>query len=88
MEENKNKKQKSPILKLIEDQRAISECIRKGGDLNKLAEERGLKFAKPVRAENLNNRKKTGVEEALEDVKNGRVHEFESVDELFAHLGV
>jgi hypothetical protein len=32
--------------------------------------------------------KKTGIEEALEDVENGRVHEFESVDELFAHLGV
>jgi hypothetical protein len=48
MEEDKNKKHKSLILKLIEDKKAISECVRKGGDLNKLAEERGLKFAKPI----------------------------------------
>jgi hypothetical protein len=48
MEENKDRKRKSLILKLIEDKKAISECIRKGGDLNKLAEERGLKFAKPL----------------------------------------
>lgn len=48
MEAKKNKKQKSLILKLLEDRKAINECIRKGGDIQKLAEERGLKFAKPL----------------------------------------
>ena len=39
---------KSVFLKLVEDKKAISECIRMGGDLSKLAKERGLKFAKPL----------------------------------------
>ena len=41
-------KKQSVFLKMIEDKRAISECIRMGGDLSKLAKERGLKFAKPL----------------------------------------
>jgi Tfp pilus assembly ATPase PilU len=48
MEAKKDKKQKSLIFKLLEDKKAISECIRKKGDIQKLAEERGLKFAKPL----------------------------------------
>ena len=44
----KKPKRKSVFLKMIEDKRAISECIRMGGDLNKQAKERGLKFAKPL----------------------------------------
>ena len=44
----KKPERKSVFLKMIEDKKAISECIRMGGDLNKLAKERGLKFAKPL----------------------------------------
>lgn len=34
--------------KLLEDKRAIRECIQKNGDLKKLAKERDIKFATPV----------------------------------------
>ena len=34
--------------KLLEDKRAIRECIHKNGDLKKLAKERDIKFATPV----------------------------------------
>lgn len=44
----KKPKRQSVFLKMIEDKKAISDCIRTGGDLNKLAKERGLKFAKPL----------------------------------------
>ncbi len=33
-------------------------------------------------------KKRTGLEEALDDVKHGRVTEYESVDELFEKLGI
>ena len=46
--EYKTKKKQSVFLRMIEDKKAIRECIRKGGDLNLLAIERGLKFAKPL----------------------------------------
>ena len=36
------------MVKLIEDHQAINKCIREGGDLNKLKEERGIKFAIPI----------------------------------------
>lgn len=45
---NKPQKRKSVFLKLIEDKKAISECIRSGGNIKQLAEERGLQFAKPI----------------------------------------
>lgn len=32
----------------MEDKRAIRRCIQSDGDLKKLAEERGIKFATPV----------------------------------------
>lgn len=41
-------KRKSVFLRILEDKRAVSECIRKGGDLEKLAKERGIQFAKPI----------------------------------------
>ena len=44
----KKPKGQSVFLKMIEDKKAISECIRMGGDLGILAKERGLKFAKPL----------------------------------------
>ena len=44
----KKPERKSVFLKLVEDKKAISECIRMGGDLSKLAKECGLKFAKPL----------------------------------------
>ena len=42
------KKRKSVFLKLIEDKKAIGACIREGGNLKKLAEQRGIQFAKPI----------------------------------------
>ena len=39
---------KSFFQKLLEDKRAIRECIQKNGDLKKLAKERDIKFATPV----------------------------------------
>ncbi len=42
------RKKKSVFWKVIEDKKAIRECLQNGGDLAKLAEERGIKFAKPI----------------------------------------
>lgn len=33
---------------MIEDKKAIQECIRKGGDLEKIAKQRNVKFATPL----------------------------------------
>ena len=46
MERNNNVK--SVFLKLIEDKKAISECIRNGGDILEVAKERGIQLATPV----------------------------------------
>lgn len=47
---NKEKKQetKSIFQRVLDDKRAIRECIRKGGDISKIEEERGIKFATPL----------------------------------------
>lgn len=42
----------------------------------------GVSITKPSKA------KKCGLEEALDDVKAGRVHSYESVDEMFKSLGI
>lgn len=42
------RKKKSVFWKVIEDKKAIRECLQSGGDLEKLAKERGLKFVKPI----------------------------------------
>lgn len=34
--------------RMLEDKRAIRRCIQKGGDLNKLAKQRGIKFVTPL----------------------------------------
>lgn len=39
---------KNVFLRMLEDKRAIRECIRKGGDLKMLEQNRGIKFAKPL----------------------------------------
>ena len=39
---------KSFFQKLLEDKRAIRECIQKNGDLKKRVTERDIKFATPV----------------------------------------
>ncbi len=48
--EKKEKKQPvmNVFLRMLEDKRAIRECIRKGGDLKTLEQSRGIKFAKPL----------------------------------------
>ena len=42
----------------------------------------GVSIAKPIR------KKKTGLEEALEDIEAGRVKRFKSMDDLFKDLGI
>ena len=44
----KNDKVKSVFLKLIEDKKAISECISNGGDILEVAKDRGIQLATPV----------------------------------------
>ncbi len=40
---------KAPFFrKVLEDKKAIKKCIQEGGDLKKIAKERGIKFATPV----------------------------------------
>lgn len=33
---------------MIDDKKALNECIRKGGDFEKVAKERNVKLAKPL----------------------------------------
>lgn len=42
----------------------------------------GVSVAKPAR------KKKSGIEEAYEDIKAGRVYHYDSVDEMFKALGI
>jgi hypothetical protein len=44
----KNVNQQQTLLKILEDKKAIRECIRGKGDLNKLASDRGIKFSTPI----------------------------------------
>ena len=41
-------KNTSIFQKILEDKRAIRKCIQEGGDVKKLAKERGIKFATPL----------------------------------------
>ena len=41
-------KEKSIFQKVLEDKRAIRQCIQTGGDIKKLAKERGIKFVMPL----------------------------------------
>ena len=41
-------KEKSIFQKVLEDKRAIRQCIQTGGDIKKLVQERGIKFAMPL----------------------------------------
>ena len=36
------------FIKLLEDKKAMRECIQKGGDVNKTAKEHGIKLATPL----------------------------------------
>lgn len=36
------------FMKMVADKKAISECIKKKGNLKELSNERGIKFATPV----------------------------------------
>ena len=35
-------------MKILEDKKEIRKCIQSGGDIKKLAQERGIKFATPL----------------------------------------
>ena len=41
-------KRKSVFQQILEDKRAIRQCIQSGGDIKKIAQERGIKFATPI----------------------------------------
>ena len=41
-------KGKSIFQQILEDKRAISQCIQTGGDIKQVAKERGIKFAMPL----------------------------------------
>ena len=41
-------KKKSVFLRILEDKRAIRKCVQEGGDVKKLAQERGIKFSTPL----------------------------------------
>lgn len=41
-------KKKSIFQQVLEDKRAIRECIQKGGDIKQMAKERGIRFATPL----------------------------------------
>lgn len=47
---NRTEKQNkiSIFQKVLEDKRAIRECIQKGENVEKVAKDRGIKFANPV----------------------------------------
>ena len=47
-EEDKRQVARSFFLKSIEDKRAINKCIREGGNLNKVIDERKVKFSAPI----------------------------------------
>jgi len=36
------------LKKMIEDKRALNRCIREGGDLDSIAQKRGIKLATPI----------------------------------------
>ncbi len=48
--DNKKKETKpvSVFQKILEDKRIIRECIKNGGDIKKIAQQRGIKFATPL----------------------------------------
>lgn len=48
--DNKKKEMKpvSVFQRILEDKRIIRECIQKGGDIKKIAQQRGIKFATPL----------------------------------------
>lgn len=39
---------KNVFQQILEDKRAIRECIQNGGNIEKVAKERGIKFATPL----------------------------------------
>ena len=41
-------KKKSVFLRILDDKRAIRKCVQEGGDVKKLAKERGIKFSTPL----------------------------------------
>lgn len=43
-----NNSNTSILEKMLEDKKAIQKCIREGGDLQKVAKERNVKFATPL----------------------------------------
>ena len=43
----------------------------------------GVSIVSPVK-----NKRKSGIEEAMEDVRQGRVSEYKSADDLFEKLGI
>lgn len=45
MSKSMEHKKRSVFLRILEDKRAIRKCVQEGGDVKKLAKERGIKFS-------------------------------------------
>lgn len=48
MKKTKKQQIQDIFQKAIDDKQAINNCIKTGGDYNKLANDRGIKFSTPV----------------------------------------
>lgn len=46
--EKEEQKKTNFFIKLLEDKKAMRECIQKGGDVDKTAKEHGIKLATPL----------------------------------------
>ena len=46
--EKEEQKKTNFFIKLLEDKKAMRECIQKGGDVDKTAKEHGIKLATPI----------------------------------------
>lgn len=48
MDENKKNRLLEFLKKAVEDKEALNKCIREGGDISKVADERGIKLVCPI----------------------------------------
>ena len=48
MSQKEKKQEKNFFVKILEDKKAMKECIQHGGDVAKTAEEHGIKLATPL----------------------------------------
>ncbi|ROT05271.1 hypothetical protein EEL33_12655 [Muribaculaceae bacterium Isolate-037 (Harlan)] len=77
------------LYKLYKKQLAMTEYILKVEDKSALSLiKKLLAYIPGVTLSPIRKQKKTGLDEALEDVKQGRVTQYSSIDEMFNHLNI